>query len=201
MFTGLVEEVGCLTKIEKRGDGIRFQIEASKILEDIKIGDSINVSGCCLTVVEYFKQSFSCDLVAETLQRTYFHHLSIGDFVNLERAIKYSDRLGGHLVQGHIDDIGRIISYSTLEGGAYWVTIKISPPLLRYVVHKGSITIDGVSLTIAEIGASHFSFAMIPHTGQCTILGRKGKGDLVNVEVDLMAKYIEKLMTPYHNQG
>jgi riboflavin synthase len=197
MFTGIVEEVGKICIIKKNEKGARLQIEASKVLEDVKIGDSINVSGCCLTVIEFNQESFSCDLVEETLQRTFFQNLLPGDFVNLERALKYSDRLGGHLVQGHVDSVGQITSYVSSKEGSYWVSVQLSSPLMRYIVQKGSITIDGVSLTVAELGDDYFSFAMISHTASHTTLGKKNKDDLVNIEVDLLAKYIEKLTTPY----
>ncbi|CUI16840.1 riboflavin synthase, alpha subunit [Candidatus Protochlamydia naegleriophila] len=197
MFTGIVEELGSITAIDWKSEGARFHIQASKVLSDAKQGDSISVNGCCLTIVDHHAQGWCCDLVEETLNRTYFRTLQAGDHVNLERAIKYQDRLGGHLVQGHIDEIGQMTCKKPLKDGSWWVTIQAPPSLMRYIVHKGSIAIDGVSLTVAEIDHHHFSFAMIPHTAQATTFGIKGVGSLVNLEVDLMAKYIERLITPY----
>lgn len=197
MFTGIVEELGRITAIDWIAEGARFHIQASKVLSDAKQGDSISVNGCCLTIVDHHAQGWCCDLVEETLKRTYFRTLRPGDLVNLERAIKYQDRLGGHLVQGHVDEIGQIACKKPLKDGSWWVTIQTSPSLMRYIVHKGSIAIDGVSLTVAEINHNQFSFAMIPHTAQVTTLGIKNVDCLVNLEVDLMAKYIERLITPY----
>ncbi len=197
MFTGIVEELGRIIAIDWKAEGARFHIQANTVLSDAKQGDSISVNGCCLTIVDCQAGKWSCDLVEETLKRTYFRALQPGDSVNLERAIKYQDRLGGHLVQGHVDEVGQITCKKPLKDGSWWVTIQTSPALMRYIVHKGSIAIDGVSLTVAEIDHHHFSFAMIPHTAQVTTLGIKKSGDFVNLEVDLMAKYIERLMTPY----
>lgn len=198
MFTGIVEELGYIQAIEWHSQGARFHIRASYILEDLKKGDSICVNGCCLTAVDYTNSEWTCDVVEETLNRTHFKGLNIGDPVNLERAIRYQDRLGGHLVQGHVDSIGLLIDKELLQDNSYWVTISVPPSILRYLIDKGSIAIDGVSLTIAKLNKDSFSFAMIPHTAKITTLGIKQKGDAVNLEVDMMAKYIEHLIQPFN---
>lgn len=196
MFTGLVEELGIIKSIEWHASGARFTIQALIVLEDAKIGDSLSVNGCCLTIVNKQTNQWICDVVQETLNRTNLKHLKVGDLINLERAIRYQDRLGGHLVQGHIDETGKIISKQSQLDGSWWVTVSASPDILRYLVFKGSVAVDGVSLTIAELKEDAFSFAMIPHTAHVTTLGFKQNGDAVNLEVDLMAKYIERLMNP-----
>ncbi len=197
MFTGIVEELGVIQAIDWHAQGARFSIQASQVLQDAKIGDSICVNGCCLTLVKQDGQIWCCDAVQETLERTHFKHFRIGDRVNLERAVRYQDRLGGHLVQGHIDETGTILTKKALTDSSWWVSIAASPTILRYVVLKGSIAVDGVSLTVADVTATSFSFAMIPHTAQMTTLGFKQEGELVNLEVDLMAKYIERLVHPF----
>ena len=198
MFTGIVEELGSLHHIEKFSQGSRLSIQASKVLEDVKIGDSLSVNGCCLTVVDFQSSYWLCDVVEETLNKTHFHDFSIGDPVNLERAMRYQDRIGGHLVQGHIDETGSILDKILLSDNSWWVSIQASPQILRYVILKGCIAVDGVSLTVAEVGPSHFAFAMIPHTAQMTTLGIKEKGRKVNLEVDFMAKYIERFTSPFN---
>ncbi len=197
MFTGIVEELGIIQAIEWHSQGARFHIQASLVLEDVKIGDSLSVNGCCLTVVKHDSNRWTCDVVQETLNRTNLKHLKVGDRVNLERSVRYQDRLGGHLVQGHIDEAGQILDKQPLSDGSWWVTIQASPAILRYAVYKGSIAVDGVSLTIADLQKTQFSFAMIPHTAQVTSLGYKQKGDAVNLEVDLMAKYVERFVSPF----
>jgi riboflavin synthase len=197
MFTGIVEELGTLQAIEWHSTGARFHIQAHTVLHDTKVGDSLSVNGCCLTVVHYEQYLWSCDVVEETLNSTTFKQLRVGDRVNLERAVRYQDRLGGHLVQGHVDETGQITYKELLPDGSWWMTLTASPAILRYAVLKGSIAVDGVSLTIADLQDSNFSFAMIPHTAQITTLGFKEVGDLVNLEVDLMAKYIERLVSHF----
>src|SRR3954449_6928277 len=184
MFTGIVEELGRL----RSRDGGRFVFEASVVLEDARIGDSIAHNGCCLTVVEIGEGWYAVDAVDETLARTNLGHLQPGDPVNLERPVRLADRLGGHLVQGHVDAVGEIVS------PAPELRIKAPPELLRYVVEKGSITIDGCSLTVVEPLPDGFTIAIIPHTAGVTTLGVKGAGDRVNLEVDLVAKYVEQLL-------
>lgn len=197
MFTGIVEELGTIQAIEWHAQGARFHIQASTVLEDVKVGDSLCVNGCCLTVVKHESNQWTCDVVQETLNRTNLKHLRVGDRVNLERSVRYQDRLGGHLVQGHIDETGQILDKKPLSDGSWWVTIAASPEILRYSVYKGSIAVDGVSLTIADLQQNHFSFAMIPHTAQATTLGFKQTGESVNLEVDLMAKYVERFVRPF----
>ncbi len=199
MFTGIIEEMGVIKAIDWLVQGARFQIEASLILQDMSIGDSICVNGCCLTVVSHQKQVWVCDVVQETLDRTHFKQSKIGNRVNLERAVRYQDRLGGHLVQGHIDGTGNSLSKVASQNGSWWITIATPPAILRYVIHKGSIAVDGVSLTVAEVKENTFSFAMIPHTAQITTLGFKQVGEPVNLEVDIMAKYIERFIYPFHS--
>ena len=184
MFTGIVEELGRL----RSRDGNRFVFEASVVLEDAKIGDSISHNGCCLTVVEIGAGWYAVDVVEESLQRTNLGRLATGDVVNLERPVRANDRLGGHIVQGHVDGVGEITK------GAPDLTVRMPPSLARYLVEKGSITVDGCSLTVVTAGADEFTVAVIPHTAAVTTLGRKGPGDTVNLEVDLVAKYIERIL-------
>jgi len=184
MFTGIVEELG---RLQKR-DGGRFVFEATTVLEDMKIGDSIAHNGCCLTVVDIGPGWYAVDVVDESLARTNLGDLRPGDGVNLERPVRLADRLGGHLVQGHVDAVGEIVT------PAPELRIKAPAELLRYVVEKGSITVDGCSLTVVEPLADGFTIAVIPHTAEVTTLGVKGAGDRVNLEVDLVAKYVEQLL-------
>jgi len=184
MFTGIVEELG---SVQER-DGGRFTFAATTVLEDLKIGDSVAVNGCCVTVVEIGEGWWRADAVDETLRRTNLADLSAGDPVNLERPVRLADRLGGHLVQGHVDAVGEIVS------PAPDLRVRAPKDLLRYVVTKGSITVDGCSLTIVEVFDDGFSVAIIPHTTEVTTLGRKGPGDRVNLEVDLVAKDVERLL-------
>ena len=184
MFTGIVEELGHV--LER--DGGRFTFGATTVVEDLKIGDSVAVNGCCLTVVEIGEGWWRADAVDETLQRTNLDDLKPGDPVNLERPVRLADRLGGHLVQGHVDALGEIVS------AAPDLRVKAPKDLLRYVVTKGSITVDGCSLTVVDVDDDGFSVAIIPHTAEATTLGRKGPGDRVNLEVDLVAKYVERLL-------
>lgn len=197
MFTGIIEELGVIEAIQWHAKGARFYIQAQMVLEDAKVGDSLSVNGCCLTIVNKQSNQWTCDVVQETLNRTNLKYLKKGNCVNLERAVRYQDRLGGHLVQGHIDETGKILSKHSLPDSSWWVTIAASPTVMRYVVFKGSIAVDGVSLTIADLTEDAFSFAMIPHTAQATTLGLKQGGEEVNLEVDLMAKYIERLIPAY----
>jgi riboflavin synthase len=196
MFTGLVEELGRVRAVTADGTGARLEIEASVVLADATLGSSIAVNGCCLTVVELGESSFAADAVEETLARTCLGRLSPGDGVNLERPVRLSDRLGGHLVQGHVDAVGAIAERTGLADGSTRVAITTPVPLLRYVVEKGSIAVDGVSLTVAGVSPEGFDFALIPHTATVTTLGTKGVGAPVNLEVDLVAKYVERLAAP-----
>lgn len=186
MFTGIVEELGAV--IARRGSRVRFN--ARRVLDDVELGASIAVNGCCLTVVDWDGDEgwWEADVSPETFSRTSLGLLAEGDRVNLERPVRLADRLGGHLVQGHVDAVGEIVRpVPDLQ-------VRIPEALLRYVVEKGSITVDGVSLTVVEPLADGFTVAVIPHTAEVTTLGAKGAGDPVNIEVDVMAKYAERLL-------
>lgn len=193
MFTGLVEEIGRVQSVVKSARSARITIRAVKVLEDVKPGDSISTNGVCLTVTEFTSVSFSVDVMAETMRRSNLHSLSPGDEVNLERALRLGDRLGGHMVSGHIDGIGTITNYEK-EDNAVWVTIETLPEILRYIVQKGSIAIDGISLTVAYVDDIQFKVSVIPHTRDITTLLRKKAGDVVNLECDMVGKYVEKLL-------
>ena len=192
MFTGLIEDIGKITALEKMGDGIRVTIESDK-LDDIQIDDSIAVNGCCLTAVAVRANSFQVEAVEETLKKTTLGGFNVGTQVNLERAMRLSDRLGGHLVLGHVDGIGHIVSIEE-RSTSWWVTAEIPSELEKYLIHVGSITIDGISLTVAELTNNKVSVSIIPHTWQVTTLGQRRVGDTVNIEADLIGKYVEKLL-------
>ena len=195
MFTGLVEELGTVRAVVPNATGSRLEIEAGTVLEDAGLGASIAVDGCCLTVVELGGGWWAADAVEETLRRTCLGALAAGDRVNLERPVRLSDRLGGHIVQGHVDGVGEIADKEPLADGSTRVAVAVDAAVLRYVVEQGSIAVDGVSLTVAGVGEKSFEFALIPHTATVTTLGIKGPGDPVNLEVDLVAKYVERLMS------
>jgi len=190
VFTGIVEEMG---RVRARLDSGRFEIDASVVLEDLAVGDSVAHNGCCLTVVEIGnleagEQWYAVEAVSETLSRTNLDDLAPGDVVNLERPVRLSDRLGGHLVQGHVDAIGEVVT------PAPDLRVRTPPELARYVVEKGSITVDGCSLTVVVAEDDAFTVAVIPHTAEVTTLGRRRAGERVNLEVDVLAKYVERLM-------
>ncbi|WP_291634199.1 riboflavin synthase [Clostridium sp.] len=194
MFTGLIEEVGEIKSIQNGGKSARITIKATKIMGGTKIGDSISTNGVCLTVTEFNKDSFSVDVMAETMRCSNLGKLKQGSLVNLERALMLSDRLGGHIVSGHIDGIGTIVDLYK-EENAVWVSVETTVDTLKYIVHKGSITIDGISLTVAYVDENIFKVSIIPHTkGETTLLTKK-IGDEVNLESDMMAKYVEKLLS------
>jgi riboflavin synthase len=194
MFTGIVEELGHVRAIEPRADGARITIEATKVLDDAEIGASIAVNGCCLTVVARGDDFWQADVVVESLRRTNLGALVAGDRVNLERPVRLADRLGGHVVQGHVDAVGTIRARTEQSDGSVLVRFEAPADLLRYVVHKGSITVDGISLTVAALHDDGFSIAVIPHTLEVTTLGTKGVGGTVNLEADVLAKYVERLL-------
>ena len=194
MFTGIVEEVGRIITADRKGNSARLKIEAEKVLEDIKIGDSIAVNGICLTVTYFGKNYFTADVMHETLRRSSLGALSAGSAVNLERAMPANGRFGGHIVSGHIDGTGRIAS-TRRDDVAVWYDIEAPEAIIRYVVEKGSIAIDGVSLTVARVSENGFSISMIPHTADVTVLGRKRAGDIVNLECDIIGKYVERLLS------
>lgn len=193
MFTGIVEELGRLIAINKEADNYRLKIGCSKVLEDTRLGDSIATNGVCLTVVELADDYFVADVMAETLRRSSLGSLRINSRVNLERALTLNTRLGGHLVSGHIDCVGEITNIRK-EKNASWYSIRLDRKYLRYIVEKGSVAIDGISLTVADVGQGDFRVSIIPHTKSETILEDKGISDIVNIELDLVGKYIEKLM-------
>jgi riboflavin synthase len=194
MFTGLVEELGTVRAVIANATGARLEIEATTVLDDAVLGASIAVNGCCLTAVGFGDGWWAADAVEETLRRTCLGALAAGDRVNLERPVRLSDRLGGHIVQGHVDGVGEIAEREELADGSTRVSISAPDTVLRYVVEKGSIAVDGVSLTVAGVDDKTFEFALIPHTATVTTLGIKGPGAPVNLEVDLVAKYVERLM-------
>ncbi|MFF4763268.1 riboflavin synthase [Streptomyces sp. NPDC001292] len=193
MFTGIVEELGEVTAVEDLGDAARFRLRGPVVTEGARHGDSIAVNGVCLTVVEHEGDEFTADVMAETLKRSSLGVLTTGSRVNLERPTAVGARLGGHIVQGHVDGTGTILDRTPSE---HWEIVKISlpPDLARYVVEKGSITVDGISLTVVEAGDEHFTVSLIPTTLALTTLGLKQPGDPVNLEVDVVAKYVERLL-------
>ncbi|MCE5250038.1 riboflavin synthase [bacterium] len=193
MFTGLIEEVGHVVSTTRRGNGADITIEAHTVLDDISIGDSISVSGACLTVTTVGDGSFTAQAVEETLRRTTIGGLSRGAPVNLERALRLGDRLGGHLVQGHVDGTGRITAVSR-TGDNMNLAFAAGPDIERYIVEKGSITVDGISLTVTFVRNGEFGVSVIPHTLAETTLCRARVGSMVNLETDILAKYVEKLI-------
>ncbi len=193
MFTGIVEELGRVKAIEVQPDALRLTIEGPLVASDVKRGDSIAVSGTCLTAVEHDATSFTADVMQETLRLTSLDGIKVGDPVNLERAMTAATRFGGHVVQGHVDGLGEIISREPSENWE-WLRVRIPVDLMKYVVLKGSITIDGVSLTVNEVGPDHIGLSLIPETLALTTLGSKRPGDKVNIEADVMAKHIERLL-------
>ena len=202
MFTGIVEELGSIESVEDQGDAIRLAIRASTVLEDVALGDSISVNGCCLTVAEVHPGSsgetaegvWTADAMQETLDKTALLGLRPGDRVNLERAVTVDKRLGGHIVQGHVDGVGSITARTP---SAHWEVVEIAMPrdLARYLVDKGSITVDGISLTVVEARDDSFTVSLIPETLSRTTLGFRQPGDHVNLEVDVLAKYVERLLS------
>lgn len=194
MFTGIIEEIGTIQTILKGQQSSSLIINANKVLENVQLGDSIAVNGVCLTVTHFSAQSFHIDVMAETIRTTNLELLKPKDQVNLERALQLKSRLGGHIVSGHIDGTGKI-SAMEKEDNAIWLSISASKEILKYIIKRGSIAIDGVSLTVAEVGDSEFKVSIIPHTKEMTTLIQKGIGVVVNLECDVIGKYIEKLMT------
>jgi riboflavin synthase len=193
MFTGIVEELGTVAGVEDQGDAIRLTIHAEHVLADAGLGDSISVNGCCLTVAQRDGDTWTADVMQETLDKTSLAGVRPGDRVNLERAVTPTTRLGGHIVQGHVDGVGTITSRTPSE---HWEVVEVAMPaqLGRYLVDKGSITVDGVSLTVVEARDDGFSVSLIPETLARTTLGSREVGDRVNLEVDVLAKHVEKLL-------
>jgi riboflavin synthase len=196
MFTGIVEELGRVRAVIPNADGARIEIAATTVLDDATIGASIAVNGCCVTAVEIGEGWWAADAVVETLRRTTLGELSPGDPVNLERPLRLADRLGGHLVQGHVDGTGTVRARDPQSDGSTLVRFDAPAEIMRYVVHKGSVTVDGISLTIAEMHDDGFSIAVIPHTLAVTTLGTRHVGERVNLECDVLAKYVERLLDP-----
>ncbi|KNZ70654.1 riboflavin synthase subunit alpha [Thermincola ferriacetica] len=193
MFTGIVEELGVLKRIHKGADSARLTIQAEKVLQDVKLGDSIAVNGICLTVTEFNNRFFSVDVMAETLRRTNLLDLQPGNFVNLERALRVGDRLGGHIVSGHIDGVGTIIRQQR-EDIAIITEIEAPPEVMKYILTKGSVAVDGISLTVVNHTDRTFVVSLIPHTAKMTTLGYKKTGDKVNLESDIIGRYVERLL-------
>ena len=193
MFTGIVETTGKVTRIDRLSESVRLSIAAGRVSEDVSLGDSIAVNGVCLTVVSIDAPELVFDAVYETLRRTTLGALSVGDVINLERAMVASGRFGGHIVQGHVDGVGRVSSMRPV-GNAWQVHVDVDSNLMRYIVEKGSICIDGISLTVADAGNSSFSVSVIPHTWGNTTLSSRRAGDSLNIECDIIGKYIERLM-------
>ncbi|SEV92897.1 riboflavin synthase [[Clostridium] fimetarium] len=193
MFTGIVEEVGKIININRGAKSSVLNIEGKLIFDDLKIGDSVAVNGVCLTVTSIRNHMFTADVMSETLSRSSFSTLKSGSIVNLERAMLANERFGGHIVSGHIDGTG-IISGIKKDDNAIWYTIETPQKVIKYIVQKGSIAIDGISLTIANVNISSFSVSIIPHTAKATILSTRGIGDIVNLENDMVGKYIERFL-------
>jgi riboflavin synthase len=196
MFTGIVEELGHVEAITPVAGGARLDIAAKAVLDDASLGASIAVNGVCLTVVQFTDDTWSTDAVIETLARSNLGDLKPGDPVNLERPVRLADRLGGHLVQGHVDATGTLVERAPQADGSHLVRIDAPGDVMRYVVHKGSITVDGISLTVAAVHDDGFSIAVIPHTLAVTTMGTRAVGERVNLEVDVLAKYVERLLAP-----
>ena len=193
MFTGIVEEVGKVDNIKKGVKSSIITVTANKIFEDIHIGDSIAVNGVCLTVTNFNDNTFTADVMNETLSRSSLGELSKGSYVNLERAMPINGRFGGHIVSGHIDGTGEITNIQK-DDNAIWYTVKANDSLMKYIVEKGSIVIDGISLTVAKVSDKKFSVSIIPHTASQTILSHRKIGDNVNLENDIIGKYVDKLI-------
>lgn len=193
MFTGIIEEIGIIKEIRKGANSSVLTIQGNIIFDDLRLGDSVAVNGVCLTVSNLFPNTFRADVMHETLNRSALGSLKPGAYVNLERAMSANGRFGGHIVSGHIDGVGKITSIQR-DDNAIWYTITADDKILRYIIEKGSIAIDGISLTVASITSSDFSISAIPHTVKSTILSHKKIGDSVNLENDLVGKYIEKLL-------
>lgn len=199
MFTGIVEEIGTIRHIS-RGSSVTLTIGCEKVLEGTKLGDSIAVNGTCLTVTRMDRSSFDADVTPETMSRTSFSLLRIGSAVNLERALRLSDRLGGHIMLGHVDTTGHVKSF-VKDGNAMNVTISLDRKWMQYIIEKGSVAVDGISLTVAKRKEEDFTISLIPHTGEKTILLSKHPGDPVNIECDYLGKYVEQLMGQGPKEG
>ena len=194
MFTGIVEELAQIKSINKKDKGFRYSFLASSVLDDLHIGDSISVNGVCLTIIAIEKNLISMDLVEETLNKSNLGELKVDDYVNLERAMKANGRFGGHIVQGHVETVGVILDKQIQDEEAL-LSVGLDPEWIKYCIPKGSITLDGISLTIANINGNIVEIALIPHTIKHTTLGFKGKSDTLNIETDIIGKYIDRLIS------
>ncbi len=195
MFTGLIEEIGVVENVRTGSNYASIEIKAEKILEGTELGDSIATNGVCLTVTSLSGKGFTVDIMPESMNRSNLKDVKRGSEVNLERAMKSGDRFGGHIVSGHIDGTGKIKSIKK-DGNAHWVTVEADPEIMRYIVFKGSVTLDGTSLTVADVDDKSFKVSIIPLTGEETTLLKKSPGDDLNIECDLIGKYVEKLLAP-----
>lgn len=193
IFTGIIEELGKVNRIDRGNSSFQIQIIAQKVVTDLNIGDSIAVNGVCLTVIEFAKDFFLADVMPETVSKTSLKYLNIGEWVNLERALRLGDRLGGHLVQGHVDATGTIAKKESLDIATIF-KLKAPESVLKYTVAKGSIAIDGISLTVIDVFSDSFTVSLIPHTSNLTTLGFKKAGDMVNLESDIIGRYVERLL-------
>jgi riboflavin synthase len=193
MFTGIVEEMGKITSRKKLGDGIEFSIDSKKVSKSLSVDNSISVNGVCLTVVKKNRTEFTVQAVKETLSKTNLQFLTVGSSLNLERSVRLNDRLGGHIVQGHVDAVGKITLIKTLES-SWMYTISFPKQLRKYLISVGSITVDGTSLTVASLDRDKFTVAIIPYTHTHTIFGKYKKGSVVNLEFDIIGKYIESII-------
>jgi len=200
MFTGIIEAVGKVTGIERGGEAIRLSVASGKIAEDVALGDSVSINGVCLTVTDIQAPRISFDAVYETMRKTTLGDLGVGDAVNLERALPVGGRLGGHIVQGHVDGTGRIASIRPV-GNSWFVYVDTTPELMRYIVTKGSVAVNGISLTVTEAEDRTFALSIIPHTWENTTLENLRAGDAVNIETDILGKYVEKMLSGYGVSG
>ena len=200
MFTGIVEELGTIKNIQHKSQDVTLEIQANEVLTDAKVGDSIAVDGACLTIRSLTPEAFAADISAETLRRTTLGERKVGEQVNLERSLRLSDRLGGHLVLGHVDEVATICAWKD-EGDASLMRVTMSGNTRRYITYKGSVTVDGISLTVSGIHEDSFEVALIPHTKEVTTLGTKQNGARVNLEVDLIARYLETLLKNSDEDG
>ncbi len=200
MFTGIIEEVGSIEQIKQSGEAIVMTINSKKLLSDVHLGDSIAVNGVCLTVTSFDKERFTVDMMPETVRNTSLRHLNRGSKVNLERAMAAGGRFGGHFVSGHVDGIGEIVKKERQHNAVYY-EIKVAPELRKYIIMKGSIAIDGTSLTVFGVTEDTFTISIIPHTLSETIIGLKGPGDIVNIESDMVGKYIEQFIQQRFQEG
>lgn len=201
MFTGIVEELGRVRTVARAGDGARLAVACEQVLAGLEPGGSVAVDGCCLTAVSVDEEEWCADVVGETLRRTALGELRPGDRVNLERPVRADGRLDGHLVQGHVDAVGTIDAREPREGGSFALRLGVPEQVMRYVVEKGSVAVDGVSLTVVGVLPAGLTAALIPHTAATTTLGHKRVGAGVNVEADLVAKYVERLVRPHRPDG